>query len=84
MGSASLSRDAGQDAFPLRGGSGADVGGGSASGPLAPGDVPRVNAYRVLIIDEIGYLPMTGEQTNLFFQVIAQRYEHGSIILTSN
>jgi DNA replication protein DnaC len=43
-----------------------------------------VNAYRLLIIDEIGYLPMTREQANLFFQVIAQRYERGSLIVTSN
>jgi DNA replication protein DnaC len=43
-----------------------------------------VNAYRLLIIDEIGYLPMSREQANLFFQVIAQRYERGSMILTSN
>lgn len=38
----------------------------------------------LLIIDEIGYLPLAGDQANLFFQVIAQRYETGSIILTSN
>lgn len=38
----------------------------------------------ILIIDEIGYLPLQGNQASLFFQVIAKRYEHGSIILTSN
>jgi DNA replication protein DnaC len=38
----------------------------------------------LLIIDEIGYLPMTKQQANLFFQVVATRYEKGSIILTSN
>jgi DNA replication protein DnaC len=43
-----------------------------------------VNAYRLLIIDEIGYLPMTREQANLFFQIVAQRYERGSMILSSN
>jgi DNA replication protein DnaC len=43
-----------------------------------------VNAYKLLIIDEIGYLPMSREQANLFFQVVAQRYEKGSMILTSN
>ena len=43
-----------------------------------------VNPYRLLIIDEIGYLPMSREQANLFFQVIAKRYEKGSLILTSN
>ena len=39
---------------------------------------------RLLIIDEIGYLPMTREQANHFFQVIANRYELGSVIVTSN
>jgi DNA replication protein DnaC len=43
-----------------------------------------IAAYRLLIIDEIGYLPMNREQANLFFQVIAQRYEKGSVIVTSN
>jgi len=43
-----------------------------------------VNGPSLLIIDEIGYLPMTREQANLFFQVIATRYEKGSMILTSN
>lgn len=43
-----------------------------------------INAYRLLIIDEIGYLPMTREQANLFFQVVAARYEKGSLIVTSN
>jgi len=38
----------------------------------------------ILIIDEVGYLPLQGNQANLFFQVIAKRYEQGSIILTSN
>jgi DNA replication protein DnaC len=43
-----------------------------------------VNAYKLLIVDEIGYLPMGREQANLFFQVVARRYERGSLILTSN
>ncbi len=38
----------------------------------------------VLIIDEMGHLPMSRDQANLFFQVIAKRYEKGSMILTSN
>ncbi len=42
------------------------------------------STYRLLIIDEIGYLPMSREQANLFFQVIAARYERGSLIVTSN
>jgi DNA replication protein DnaC len=40
--------------------------------------------YKLLIIDEMGYLPMDREQANLLFQVVAKRYETGSLILTSN
>lgn len=49
-------------------------------------DVMRriVNHPKLLIIDEIGYLPMGRAQANHFFQVIANRYERGSIIVTSN
>lgn len=43
-----------------------------------------VAAPKLLIIDEIGYLPLGREQANLFFQVVARRYEKGSLILTSN
>lgn len=41
-------------------------------------------APKLLIIDEIGYLPFGREQANLFFNVVAKRYEHGSVIVTSN
>lgn len=45
----------------------------------------RLSSYfRLLIIDEVGYLPMNRTQASLFFQLIAKRYEHGSVILTSN
>lgn len=39
---------------------------------------------KLLIIDEIGYLPLGRNQADHFFQVIAKRYEKGSVILTSN
>ena len=39
---------------------------------------------KLLIIDEIGYLPFGREQANLFFQAVAKRYEKGSMILSSN
>jgi len=38
----------------------------------------------LLIIDEIGFLPLGASQANLLFQVICRRYENNSIILTSN
>ena len=41
-------------------------------------------APKLLIIDEIGYLPFGREEANLFFNVITKRYEKGSPILTSN
>jgi DNA replication protein DnaC len=43
-----------------------------------------VSVYKLLIVDEIGYLPLAREQANLFFQVVANRYEKGAMILTSN
>lgn len=39
---------------------------------------------RLLVLDEIGYLPLKKDQADLFFQVVAKRYEQGSVILTSN
>jgi len=38
----------------------------------------------LLVIDELGYLPMDPKKANLFFQLVSKRYEVGSIILTSN
>lgn len=43
-----------------------------------------VLAPSLLIVDEIGYLPFGREEANLFFNVIAKRYEKGSVIVTSN
>jgi DNA replication protein DnaC len=43
-----------------------------------------IQAPKLLIIDELGYLPFSREEASHFFQVIAQRYEHGSVIITSN
>jgi DNA replication protein DnaC len=41
-------------------------------------------SYRLLIIDEIGYLPVDKQGANLFFQLIARRYEKKSTIITTN
>ena len=40
--------------------------------------------YSLLIIDEIGYLPIDKETSYVFFQLIAARYEKHSTILTTN
>jgi DNA replication protein DnaC len=39
---------------------------------------------QLLIIDEIGYLPIDRQGANLFFQLVSRRYERGTIIITSN
>jgi DNA replication protein DnaC len=36
---------------------------------------------KLLVVDEIGYLPFGREEANLFFNVVAKRYEHGSMVL---
>jgi DNA replication protein DnaC len=38
----------------------------------------------LLIIDELGYLELSKKTATLFFQLITKRYEHGSVIITSN
>ena len=42
------------------------------------------NGPQCLIVDELGYLPMAGEAASHLFQVISRRYQHGSVILTTN
>lgn len=39
---------------------------------------------KLLIVDEIGYLPVERLGANLFFQLVSRRYERGSILITSN
>ncbi|MDR3405341.1 MAG: IS21-like element helper ATPase IstB [Chthoniobacter sp.] len=39
---------------------------------------------KVLVIDEVGYLPLDQMGATVFFQIVTARYERGSIILTSN
>lgn len=39
---------------------------------------------KVLIIDEIGYLPLSREEASLFFRLVVRRYERASLIVTSN
>jgi DNA replication protein DnaC len=38
----------------------------------------------VLIVDEVGYLPLSRTEANMVFQLISRRYERGSTIITSN
>ncbi len=38
----------------------------------------------LLIIDEVGFLPLDAGEAALLFEVVSRRYEHGSIVLTAN
>lgn len=40
--------------------------------------------YKVLIVDEVGYLPIDTDASNLFFQLVAKRYEKHCTIITTN
>jgi DNA replication protein DnaC len=48
------------------------------------GKLDALSRIDLIIIDELGYLPMNKEAANLFFQLISRRYEKKSIILTTN
>ena len=39
---------------------------------------------KVLIIDEVGYLPLSRIEASLFFRLVVRRYERASLIITSN
>ena len=47
-------------------------------------ELKKLISPSVLVIDEVGYLPIDKTGADLLFQVISQRYEQGSIVLTTN
>lgn len=55
-----------------------------SQGPLKEYFNRAVLGPKLLVVDEIGYLPFGREEANLFFNVVAKRYERGSMVLTSN
>lgn len=46
--------------------------------------VQRYSRYELLILDELGYIPFSREGSELLFQVLAERQEKGSVIITTN
>jgi DNA replication protein DnaC len=44
----------------------------------------QLAGYKLLVIDELGYVPLSPSGAELLFEVFSQRYERGSIIVTSN
>ena len=47
-------------------------------------ELTKLGRYPLLVIDEVGYIPFEAEAANLFFQLVASRYERASVIVTSN
>jgi len=43
-----------------------------------------LQAVKLLIVDELGYVPLSPSGAELLFEVFSQRYEHGSTLVTSN
>jgi DNA replication protein DnaC len=44
----------------------------------------QLAGYRLLIVDELGYVPLSPSGAELLFEVFSRRYERGSILVTSN
>ena len=47
-------------------------------------ELRRLERYGLLVVDEVGYLPLERQAANLLFALVSRRYERGSIIVTSN
>ncbi len=47
-------------------------------------ELRRLERYHLLVVDEVGYLPLERAAANLLFALVSRRYERGSIIVTSN
>ncbi|HEX2064807.1 MAG TPA: IS21-like element helper ATPase IstB [Acidimicrobiales bacterium] len=54
-----------------------------ASGRLHD-ELRRLGRIPLVVIDEVGYIPLEAEAANLFFQLVSARYERASVIVTSN
>lgn len=61
----------------------ARLSGARAAGRLSE-ELSVLDAYQVLIVDEVGYAPFDADAAHLFFQLIAHRYERASLIVTSD
>src|SRR5205823_4695839 len=47
-------------------------------------ELRRLERYHLLVVDEVGYLPLERQAANLLFALVSRRYERGSIAVTSN
>ncbi|MFH8485660.1 IS21-like element helper ATPase IstB [Streptomyces longisporoflavus] len=62
---------------------GARLADAKAAGRLGK-ELSRLDAYPVLVVDEVGYVPFDSEVARLLFQLVSHRYERASLIVTSN
>jgi DNA replication protein DnaC len=46
--------------------------------------VGRYSRLELLVLDELGYLPLTKADAELLFQVLSERHEHRALVLTTN
>ena len=51
---------------------------------LLPQKLHRLDAFELLILDDIGYIKQSAEEAEVLFTLIAERYERGSMLITSN
>jgi DNA replication protein DnaC len=51
---------------------------------VLPETLTKMDKYRLLIIDDIGYIKRDEAETTVLFELIAHRYEAGSVVITSN
>ena len=49
-----------------------------------PAELAKLRRSGLLVVDEVGYIPFGQDAADLFFQLVSSRYEHASLILTSN
>jgi DNA replication protein DnaC len=47
-------------------------------------ELKKTSRYKLIIIDEVGHIPLDQDAADLFFQLIASRYDQGSVMVTSN
>ena len=46
--------------------------------------IQKMSRFGLLILDELGYVPFSREGSQLLFQLLAERYERASVIITTN
>ena len=46
--------------------------------------IQKYGRYGLVVVDELGYVPFSKESAELLFQVLAERHERGSVVITTN